>query len=119
VATPNQTPDNRDRDDRVVLTPNEARQATLGRPVLYVLVVALILALLAWMAVGYWGRSIDPNSEVNTTAGSVTAPVNNTVSDPVTEPARENPAVVDDNPAPGVERQTEPVIVDPQPTNNQ
>ena len=37
----------RDADGRVVLTPQEARQGALGRPVLYVLVVGLLLAMLA------------------------------------------------------------------------
>ena len=50
---------NRDRDDRVVVTPTEARQGMLGRPVLYVLVIGLVLAMLAWAAAEYWGMAID------------------------------------------------------------
>lgn len=99
----------RDRDDRVVLTPTEARQGMLGRPVLYVLVIGLILAMLAWAAAEFWGMSIDTQTPSDNT--QVTAPA--------TEPASENENIVDNNPVPGDQRQTEPAIVNPQSTGNQ
>jgi hypothetical protein len=99
----------RDPDGRVVLTPTEARQGMLGRPVLYVLVIGLLLAMLAWAAAEFWGMSIDTQTPADRT--QVTAPA--------TEPASENENIVNDNPVPGDQRQTEPVIVDPQATGNQ
>ncbi|MGV3550264.1 hypothetical protein [Rhizobium sp.] len=98
---------NRDRDGRVVLTPTEARQGMLGRPVLYVLVVGLLLAMLAWAAAEFWGMSIDTQTPADSS----------TVTAPATQPASDT--MIDDNPVPGGERQTEPAIVDPQPTGNQ
>jgi len=99
----------RDRDGRVVLSETEARQGFLGRPVLYVLVAGLILAMLAWAAAEFWGMSIDTQTPGDNTQ----------VSTPATEPARENENIVNNDPAPGDKRQTEPVIIDPQPTRNQ
>lgn len=90
----------RDRDGRVVLTPTEARQGALGRPVLYVLVVGLLLAMLAWAGAEFWGMSIDKQTPADST--QVTAPA--------TEPASENENMVNDNPVPGEKRQTEPTI---------
>lgn len=43
-------------DDKEILTPGEARQAPQGRPVLYVLVAGLVLALVAWAAVELYPR---------------------------------------------------------------
>lgn len=100
---------NRDRDDRVVLTPTEARQGMPGRPVLYVLVIGLMLAMLAWAAAEFWGMAIDTQTPSDATQ----------VTTPATEPASENENIVNDNPAPGDQRQTEPALVDPQPTRNQ
>lgn len=99
----------RDRDGRVVLNETEARQGALGRPVLYVLVVGLILAMLAWAAAEFWGMSIDTQTPDDSTQ----------VSTPATEPASENENIVNNDPAPGDKQQTQPVIVDPQPTGNQ
>jgi hypothetical protein len=99
----------RDRDNRVVLTPTEARQGVLGRPVLYVLVVGLILAMLAWAAAELWGTSIDTQTPADGTQTTV----------PATEPASENENIVNDNPVAGEKRETEPVIINPQATGNQ
>ena len=101
--------DHRDKNERVVLTPTEARQGALGRPVLYVLVVGLLLAMLTWAAVEFWGNSIEPENPANTTQTTA----------PAADPAADNPNVVDDNPLPGVEREPAPAIVEPQPTGNQ
>lgn len=100
---------NRDPDDRVVLTPTEARQGMLGRPVLYVLVIGLILAMLAWAVAEFWGMAIDTQTPSDATQ----------VTTPATEPASENENIVNDNPVPGDQRQTEPTLVNPQPTGNQ
>jgi hypothetical protein len=99
----------RDPDGRVVLNGTEARQGMLGRPVLYVLVIGLILAMLAWGVAEFWGMSIDTQTPSDATQ----------VSTPATEPASENENIVNNDPAPGDKQQTEPVIVDPQPTGNQ
>jgi hypothetical protein len=99
----------RDQDGRVVLTPTEARQGVLGRPVLYVLVIGLVLAMLAWGAAEFWGMSIDERSPRDGAQ----------VTTPATEPASENEAIVNDDPVPGTRRETEPVLVNPQPTGNQ
>jgi|EndMetStandDraft_2_1072991.scaffolds.fasta_scaffold236454_2 hypothetical protein len=99
----------RDRDGRVVLNETEARQGVLGRPVLYVLVVGLILAMLAWAAAEFWGTSIDTQTPRDNTQVSTSA----------TEPASENKNTVNNDSAPGDKQPTQPVIVDPQPTANQ
>lgn len=97
----------RDRDGRVVLTETEARQGVLGRPVLYVLVIGLILAILAWGAAEFWGMSIDAQTPRDSTQASTPAT------------ASENENIVNNDAAPGEKRQTEPAIVNPQPTGNQ
>jgi hypothetical protein len=99
----------RDAEDRVVLNATEARQGRPGRPVLYVLVIGLFLAMLAWAAAEFWGMAIDTQTPSDKTQ----------VTTPATEPASENENVVNDDPAPGDKRQTEPVLVNPQPTGNQ
>lgn len=48
-----------DNQGPVVLEAKDARQGALGRPVLYVLVSALVLAMIVWAAVEYYGKSID------------------------------------------------------------
>jgi uncharacterized membrane protein len=50
------------------ISSNKARQGPLGRPVLIVLIVALLLALGAWAGVAFWGEKIDAP------AAGVTAP---------------------------------------------
>lgn len=101
--------DNRHPERPVTLTPTEARQGVLGRPVLYVLVVGLLLAMLAWAAAEFWGMSIDTQTPADTTQTSI----------PAADPAGTDDNIVNDNPVPGEERQTEPAIVNPQPTGNQ
>lgn len=39
---------------------DKARQGRRGRPVLMVLICALVLAALAWAGVEYYGRMIEP-----------------------------------------------------------
>lgn len=101
--------DHRDSDGRVVLELTEARQGALGRPVLYVLITALILAAMAWAAAEYFGKAIDTQTPKDIEQTSA----------PATEPTSENENIVDDNPVPGEKRQTEPALIDPQSTGNQ
>lgn len=54
------------------ISPNKARQGPLGRPVLIVLIVALLLALGAWAGVEFWGERIDAPAAGN--PGGATAP---------------------------------------------
>lgn len=56
----------------VVETGQQARQGAWGRPVLIVLVVALILAAIAWAIAEFYGEQIDDNA---TTAGIVSIDV--------------------------------------------
>lgn len=93
----------------VVLTPTEARQGMLGRPVLMVLVAGLALAMIAWAAAEFWGMSIDTQTPSDSQQ----------ISTPATEPASENENIVNDNPVPGQDQQTEPALINPQPTGNQ
>ena len=97
--------DRHDTQRRVELTPTEARQGVLGRPVLAVLVIGLMLAMVAWAAAEFWGMSIDTQTPADTQQ--------------TTAPATENDNMVNDNPLPGDEHQTEPVLVNPQATGNQ
>ncbi|MFC3163421.1 hypothetical protein [Ciceribacter thiooxidans] len=45
----------------------QTRQGSLGRPVLVVLLVGLILAMLFWVPVEWWGNAIAPERESNDT----------------------------------------------------
>jgi hypothetical protein len=101
--------DHHDSNGRVVLEASEARQGALGRPVLYVLVIALVLAMLAWAGAEYFGKAIDTQTPKDSQQNSA----------PATEPASENENIVDDNPLPGEKRETEPALIDPQSTGNQ
>lgn len=99
-----------DRDDRrVELSPVEARQGLLGRPVLVVLVVGLILAMLAWAASEFWGMSIDTQTPKD----------NAQITAPATEPVTENENIVNDNPPAGEKLETAPAVVDPTTPTNQ
>ncbi|MBR0557594.1 hypothetical protein J5J10_18060 [Ciceribacter sp. L1K23] len=44
-------------------TPTEARQGSIGRPVLIVLLGGLIIAMLVWIPAEWWGSSIAPPEE--------------------------------------------------------
>jgi len=100
----------RDTDERrVELSPVEARQGLLGRPVLMVLVAGLILAMVAWAVSELWGTSIDtqtPNDNTQITA-------------PATEPATENENIVNDNAPAGENVEKAPAVVDPTTPGNQ
>lgn len=58
--TPNETyPERREQP----VTPTEARQGSIGRPVLIVLLAGLIIAMLVWIPAEWWGSSIAPPEE--------------------------------------------------------
>ena len=83
----------------VILTATEARQGPLGKPVLYVLISAMILALVAWWAAEYYGSSIAPPSTDKTTTavkppGSDEKIINNTP--PAGEQTQKAPTIQDD-----------------------
>lgn len=47
------------------LTATDARQGRRGRPVLIVLLGGLLLAMLIWVPIEWWGNSIAPDSPAN------------------------------------------------------
>lgn len=59
---------------KVTETATEARQGNYGRPVLFVLVCGLILALLAWTGAEIWGESQD--TDARPTASTKQDPIN-------------------------------------------
>ncbi|MBS3650533.1 hypothetical protein KEU06_18105 [Pseudaminobacter sp. 19-2017] len=50
---------------------DKARQAKTGRPVLIVLIVALLLAMVVWAGVEIWGEQID-NPAADAASGAQT-----------------------------------------------
>ena len=58
----------------VTETATEVRQATLGKPVLAVLIGGLFLALIAWGAVEMWGESIALRPTLSSMKGPVDPP---------------------------------------------
>lgn len=56
------------------LSPNEARQGFLGRPVLIILLAGLVLALLVWIPVEWWGNAIAPENPSNQPAPQEATP---------------------------------------------
>lgn len=99
----------RETERRVELSPVEARQGLLGRPVLVVLVAGLLLAMVAWAASEFWGMSIDTQTPKDNT--QITAPA--------TEPATENENIVNDNAPAGEKVEKAPAVVDPTTPSNQ
>lgn len=62
-------PDTNDRRTRGLrpepVTATEARQGARGKPVLIVLLAGLILAMLVWIPIEWWGNSIAPDNPTN------------------------------------------------------
>jgi hypothetical protein len=86
--------DNKPTESPVRETTNEARQGPLGRPVLNVLIVALLLAFVAWGAAELYGERVD-NVPGNTgTSGENVPPPAPSTNQPVTN------TPVDPNPTP-------------------
>ena len=50
------------------LTPREARQGERGLPVLKILIIALVLAFVAWAAAGLFGETTEPENPVGENA---------------------------------------------------
>jgi len=95
-----------DTNRKVEASAVEARQGLLGRPVLYVLVGGLFLAMIAWGAAELFGESVD-----NDPATEVTQPA----ADSRTQATPENQPVVDNTPPAGENQQTAPTDQDPTP----
>jgi hypothetical protein len=64
AASRDQTPDKETKNlaEPEPLPPKKARQGREGRPVLYVLIGALLLAMLVWWAVEIYGGAIAPDN---------------------------------------------------------
>lgn len=92
-------PGDRAANDPVTLNATEARQGSWGRPVFYVLVVGLILAVIAWWAAEYYGSEIAPPTDPATTSSVAPDPAvnSNTVDDnqPANQPVQKAPATQD------------------------
>ncbi|TPM29974.1 hypothetical protein [Mesorhizobium sp. B2-3-4] len=87
---------------------NRARQATLGRPVLFVLLAALLLAIVAWGVAEVYGVLIkDPSTDQQHSPPAAMSGANPAANDPVqsktdtmnSQPVDQNPEV-DKNPTP-------------------
>lgn len=59
------------------MTATDARQGFRGKPVLIVLLAGLVLAMLVWIPVEWWGNSIAPSNPANETT-TETAPAPST-----------------------------------------
>lgn len=86
----------------VTLTPVEARQGLLGRPVLMVLLGGLALALVAWAMSEMFGEAIDSGS-----SGDIQQ------SSPAPTAAPENQPSVDNSPPAGERMESAPTDRDP------
>jgi len=89
----------REGEEPVTLTATEARQGSWGRPVLYVLVCGIILAMIAWWAAEYYGSAIAPNTDKTITSSVSKSPATNpkVINDnqPKGQPVQKSPAVQD------------------------
>lgn len=89
----------------VVETPVEARQGFLGRPVLWVLIGGLFLAMIAWGIAEMFGEAVDNDaaSDVNQT----------TTTEPKAVVTPTDQKVIDNTPPAGEKMQTAPTDRDP------
>jgi hypothetical protein len=67
------------------LAPTEARQGALGKPVLTVLVAALVLSAVGWLGLEMWGQHIDPDKS------ATSAPAPGPSANPGAKPANTAP----------------------------
>lgn len=82
----------------VTLSATEARQGSWGKPVLYVLVCGLILAMIAWWGAEYYGTAIAPAVDQTTTSSVKRAPATTPdVNDnqPKGQPVQKSPTIQD------------------------
>ena len=91
---------NRNPDAPVELTATEARQGSWGRPVFYVLVIGLILAMFAWWAAENYGVAIaPPSTDPATTSSTTTDPIadEKTIDNnqPAGQPVEKSPTIKD------------------------
>ncbi|WP_312797886.1 hypothetical protein [Tianweitania sp.] len=56
---------------------DKARQGKAGRPVLFVLIAALVLVAIAWFAAEMFGQSIDPTPDNAPAPSTQTEPAGN------------------------------------------
>jgi hypothetical protein len=91
----------REGEEPVTLTATEARQGSWGRPVLYVLVCGLILAMVAWWGAEYYGTAIAPEGTDQTITSSISK-----------KPVNTNTPVVNDNQPKGQPVQKSPTVQD-------
>jgi len=88
----------REEDPPVTRTATEARQGSRGKPVLYVLVCGLILAMVAWWAAENYGAGIVPATDRTTTSSITPAPATTPdVNDnqPKGQPVQKSPTIQD------------------------
>jgi hypothetical protein len=93
-------------DKKVTVNSTEARQGALGKPVLVILVAALLLAIVAWGAAEMFGESTDNDAA---TDRQQTEPVKNGQVTP------SNQGTIDNTPANGEKMQPAPTDRDPTP----
>lgn len=92
---------------KVTESATEARQGSYGKPVFIVLVCGLLLALLAWGGVEFWGETIDRDAK----------PTASTTSDPVNaQPS--GAGTFDNNSANGSSRPPEAIDRSPTPSGS-
>ncbi|MBB3302562.1 hypothetical protein FHT72_006581 [Rhizobium sp. BK077] len=90
--------------ERVTENATDARQGRYGKPVLAVLISALVLTMIAWGAAEIWGESIDTDPK----------PTASTVPDPINAKPH-GAGTFDDDPAGGGSRPPEATDRDPTP----
>lgn len=91
-----------DSQKKVELTPVEARQGLLGRPVLMVLIGGLLLAAVAWVVAEGYGESTDTDLSTPTQAPAATQ----------ADPTSSQPTI-DNTPSSGERMQPAPADTDP------
>lgn len=91
----------------VEVTPGQARQGLLGRPVLLVLIGGLVLAAIAWAIAGMYGEAVDNDAATQTEQTTTTD--TNAVVTPTDQ------KVIDNTPPAGETMQTAPTDRDPTP----
>lgn len=100
----------------VKVTPVEARQGFLGRPVLMVLGAGLILAAIAWAVAEGYGEATDNDAATQSSQGSVVEPDAAPSDQPATGTEAQPAEGVDRNPAAGSGTQSNEQPVAPEGT---
>ncbi|MDB5525603.1 MAG: hypothetical protein JWM58_3366 [Rhizobium sp.] len=83
----------------VELSATQARQGSWGRPVFYVLVFGLLLAMFAWWAAENYGVAIAPPTDPTTTSSTAKDPIANEKiinnNQPAGQPVEKSPTIQD------------------------